>query len=175
MASSWDFGCSNHLCCVKWSMQTHINVVTVFSHYKIVNNLNPVQKVATIYHQVCCMCWGHPSVFHAAISLLNWYKMVCIANILHRLIWVKFISMLSMYVQSETQRHFHWRIIAFFNTKFYCSDVGGYHRHPQALAEVCRNMGICCCFRAVATRGKHLGFMLFLQHIHNRQAIWDIC
>ena len=26
--------------------------------------------------------------------------MTCMANILHRLIWVKFMSMLSMYVQS---------------------------------------------------------------------------
>ena len=54
----------------------------------------------------------HPSLFHAAISLLNWYKMACMANILHRLICVKFMSMFSMHVQSGTHRHFHWRIIA---------------------------------------------------------------
>ena len=38
--------------------------------------------------------------------------MACTANVLHRLIWVRFMSMLSMYVQSGTHRHFHWRIIA---------------------------------------------------------------
>ena len=44
-------------------------------------------------------------------------------------------------------------------TKSYCYDVCGYHRHPQTLAEIFRNMGICCVFRAVATRGKYPGFM----------------
>ena len=29
-----------------------------------------------------------------------------------------------------------------FNTKSYCSDVCGYHRRPQTLAEICRNMGL---------------------------------
>ena len=48
-----------------------------------------------------------------------------------------------------------------FNTKSYCSDVCGYHRCPQTLAEICRNMGICCSFRAVAARGKYMGFVLF--------------
>ena len=42
-----------------------------------------------------------------------------------------------------------------FNTKSYCSDVYGYHRCPQTLAEVYRNMGICYSFRAVATREKY--------------------
>ena len=32
-------------------------------------------------------------------------------DILHWLIWMKFISMLSMYVPFETYRHFRWRII----------------------------------------------------------------
>ena len=48
-----------------------------------------------------------------------------------------------------------------FNTEPFCSDVCGDHRRPQTLAEICRNMGICCCFRAVATRGKYPGFILF--------------
>ena len=46
------------------------------------------------------------------------------------------------------------------NTKSYCSDVCGYHRLPQTLAEICRNMGICCSFRAVATRGKYMFILL---------------
>ena len=58
------------------------------------NNLNPIQGVATICHQVRCMRWGHPSLFDAATSLLNWYKMACTANILHRHIWAKFMNML---------------------------------------------------------------------------------
>ena len=39
-----------------------------------------------------------------------------------------------------------------FNIEPFCSDVCGDHRRPQTLAEICRNMDICCGFRAVATR-----------------------
>ena len=139
------------------------------------------------------------------------------------------MSTLSMYVQSGTHRHFHWRIIAVLTqhndvikwkhfprywpfvrgthrspvnfpykcqwrgalmfslicvwingwvnnreagdlrrhrahydaivTKSYCSDVCEYDRRPQALTEICSNIGICCGFRAAAARGKYLGFM----------------
>ena len=40
--------------------------------------------------------------------------------------------------------------------------VCGYHRRPQTLAETCRNMSICFCFRAVAARVKYPGFMLLV-------------
>ena len=49
-----------------------------------------------------------------------------------------------------------------FNTKSYCSGVCGYHRRPQTLAEICRNMEIFCYLRAVAARGKYLGFVSLL-------------
>ena len=39
-----------------------------------------------------------------------------------------------------------------FNIEPFCSDLCGGHRRPQTLAEICRNMGICCGFRAVAAR-----------------------
>ena len=81
------------------------------------------------------MPWGHPSLFHAATHFLNWYKMVCRANVLHRLIWVKFMCMLSMYVQSGTQA-FSLKNYCGFNTKSYCSDACGYHWRPQTLAYV---------------------------------------
>ena len=64
------------------------------------NNLNPTWGIATISHQARCMGWGHQSLFHAASSLLNWYKMACMTNMLHRLIWVKFMSMLSMWMHN---------------------------------------------------------------------------
>ena len=94
---------------------------------------------------------GHPRLFHASISLLNWYKVACMGNILHRLIWMKFISMLSMHVQSGSHA-FSFKNCCGFKTKFYCSDVWGYHRCPRTLAEICRNMVICCCFRVVVAR-----------------------
>ena len=69
---------------------------------------NPVYGVATICHQVRCLRWGHPSLFHTATSLLIWYEMFCMRDISYRLIWMKFINMLSEYAQSGTHRHFNW-------------------------------------------------------------------
>ena len=101
------------------------------------------------------MCWGHPSLFHAATSLLNWYKMACMVNILHRIwwnLWACFLCVCNLE---------HWKTLknyCGFNTKSYCSGVCGYHQGPKTLAKICRN--ICCCFRAVAAREKYPGFML---------------
>ena len=47
-----------------------------------------------------------------------------------------------------------------FNIEPFCSDVCGDHRRPQTLAEMCRNMDICCGFRAVASRKKYSGLIL---------------
>ena len=63
------------------------------------HNLNPILGVATIRHQIRYMHWGHPSLLHAATSLLNWYKMTCLVNILYR---VKFMSMLSIYTHQKS-------------------------------------------------------------------------
>ena len=59
-----------------------------------------------ICHHLLC---SHPSLIHVAMSLLNWYKMACVVNILHRFIWMKFVSILFMYVHSGKHGHFHWR------------------------------------------------------------------
>ena len=72
----------------------------------------------------------------------------------------KFMNMLSMQVESGTQA-FLLKNYCGFNTKSYCSDVCGYNRRPETLAEICKNTGICCGFRAVAAMGKYPGFMLF--------------
>ena len=74
------------------------------------------------------MCLGHPSLFHAVTSLLNGYKM---GDISYRLKWMKFISMLSMYVRSGTHGHFYWRISVVWQKKSYCSDVYRYHCVPK--------------------------------------------
>ena len=46
------------------------------------------------------------------------------------------------------------------NIEPFRSDVYGDHRRPKTLVEICRNIGICCGFRAVAARGKYPGFIL---------------
>ena len=76
------------------------------------NYADPVYGVATICHQVRCLCWGHPSLFHTATSFLIWYKMFCMRYISYRLIWMKCINMLSVYAQSGTHKRFNWWIIA---------------------------------------------------------------
>ena len=76
------------------------------------NYANPVYNVSTICHQVCCLRWGHPSLFHTATSLFIWYKMFRMRDISYRLIWMKFINMLSVFAQCGTHRHFNWWIIA---------------------------------------------------------------
>ena len=58
------------------------------------NYTNPIYGVATICHQVHCLCWGHSSLFHTATFLLIWYKMFCMRDISCRLVWMKFINML---------------------------------------------------------------------------------
>ena len=75
------------------------------------NYANPVYGVATICHQVLWLRWGHPSLFHTATSLLIWYKMFCVRDISHRLIWMEFINKLSVYAQSEMHSRFNWWII----------------------------------------------------------------
>ena len=116
------------------------------------NYANPVYGVATICQQVRFLRWGHPSLFHIATALLIWYKMFCMREISYRLIWMKFKNRLSVYVQPGTHRCVNWWIIG-FNIEPFCSDVCADHRRPQTLAEICRNMGICCGFRAVAASG----------------------
>ena len=72
------------------------------------NYANPVYGVATICHQVRWLRWGHPSLFHIATSLLILYKMFCVRDISHRLIWIKFINMFSVFAQSGTDSRFNW-------------------------------------------------------------------
>ena len=55
-----------------------------------------------------------------------------------------------------------------FNIEPLCSDVCGDHRRPQTLAEICRNMCICCGFRAVAARDKYPGFILLVDTLQWR-------
>ena len=45
------------------------------------NYADPLYGVATICHQVRCLRWGHPSLFHTAMSLLIWYKNFCMRDI----------------------------------------------------------------------------------------------
>ena len=63
----------------------------------ISNYADPLYGVATICQQVRCLRWGHPSLIHTAMSLLIWYKMFCLRDISYRLIWMKYINMLSVY------------------------------------------------------------------------------
>ena len=64
--------------------------------------------------------WGHPSHFHTATTLLIRYEMLCMREISYRLIWMKFINMLSVCAQCGTHRRFNWWIIAVLTLLFWC-------------------------------------------------------
>ena len=104
--------------CLKTAIIAYLYLCGIFgiichwSSYYSSNYANPVYGVATIRHQVRCLRWGHPSLFHTATSLLMWYKMLCVRDISYKLIWMKFMNTLSVYTQSGTDRRFNWRIIA---------------------------------------------------------------
>ena len=72
------------------------------------NYANPIYCFATICHQVPWLRWGNSSLFHTATSLLIWYKIFCVRDISHRLIWMEFINMFSVYAQSGTHSRFNW-------------------------------------------------------------------
>ena len=73
----------------------------------------PRINVASVRDQIRCIRWGQTSLFlcNHVSDVLNCYKKACMGNIIHRLIWMKFISMFSMYVQFGTYMYFRWRII----------------------------------------------------------------
>ena len=93
------------------SHESSLHVIDLL-YFATHNYANPVYGVVTVCHQVRCLRWGHPSLFHTTTSLLNWYKMLCVRDISYRLIWMEFINMFSVYAQSETHRRFNWWIIA---------------------------------------------------------------
>ena len=124
-----------------------------------VNYANPIYGIATICHQVRWSHWGHPSLFHTTTSLLIWKK-----NVLHE----RYI--MQTYLNEIYKHAFRvctiWYAQAFqlmnycgFNIQPFCCDVCEDHRRPQTLAEMCRNMGICCGFRSMTAKVKYLGFM----------------
>ena len=114
-----------------------------------------------------------------------------VRDISYRLIWMKFTNMLSVYAQSGTHRRLNRMNYCGFNIERFCSDVCEDHWRPQTLAEIYRNMVICCGFMVVAARGKYPGFILLLTSrdvsvrgtsfrtldwtFHQRTQLWQVC
>ena len=98
--------------------------------------------------------------FLCSLVSLNWYRMVSMGDILFRLLWIKFINMLSLYVQSRTHRAHSLMSYCSFNIWPYCSEVCGYQQSPQTLTAICRNMNICGLVSGSARYGKKYLFHL---------------
>ena len=206
--------------------------MTTVWHLAIEYSKHPVRHC----HQVCCMRRGHQSLFHAATSCINWYKMARVGDIhldeiykhafylcaiwdtqafslknycsfntlrprqdgrhfpddilkcifLNENVWISLTISLKCVRKVRIFHHWfrqwlgadqgtshclsqwwlaYWRIYASLGLNELTQsptvlDVCGYHRCPQTLAEICRNMGICCGFRAVADREKYSMFIL---------------
>ena len=95
------------------------------------NYANPLYGVPIICHQVRCLRWGHPHLFHTATSLFISYKRFCMRDISYWLIWMKFISMLSVYMQSGMHRCFNWWIIAVLTSNpsvLMCVEISDAHK-----------------------------------------------
>ena len=116
---------------------------------------------------------GHPSLFQVTTSLLNWREMAYM-NILQTHLGKIYDHAFYVCVIWDTQA-FSLKNHCGFNTISYCSDVCGYHRQPQPLAELCRDMSICCGFRAVAARGNIRGSILLIQLIIGSCCITFLC
>ena len=70
------------------------------------NYVNPVFCVATVCHQVRCMCWGHLGHFHRAISHLKWYRIiVCMRYSACTFCQMKSINMFFIFLQPGVPRH----------------------------------------------------------------------
>ena len=82
---------SSHMCAESVSPHKVCKALDLTSSYTT-NYANPVYGVATISHQVRCLRWGHPSLFHTATSLLIRCKMFCMRDISYRLIYRHWLS-----------------------------------------------------------------------------------
>ena len=71
------------------------------------------------------------------------------------------LSCMHYFISLQITQAYSFKNDCSFNRKNYCSNARRYHHCPQTLAEIYRNMSIWCSFRAVATREKYLGFILF--------------
>ena len=87
---------------------------------------NPVLGLVIICYQVRCMRWSHPSLFH---------RVPCRGYISHRLIWMKSITCFLRMCYLVRTGIFIVELFPFI-AKPYCSDICGYHRCPQTLAEI---------------------------------------
>ena len=134
------------------SHSSQLNITVSNVECSIRNYANPVYGFATICHQVRCLRWGHPSLIYTATSLLIRYKMFYMRDISYRLISVDEIYKHALVCVFWDAQAFYLMNCCGFNIEPFCSDVCGDHRRPQTLAEICRNMGICCGFRAAAAR-----------------------
>ena len=117
--------------------------------FPIHNTPNPICDVATVCHQVCC--GGLLSLFHKGMSLLNWYKMVCMGGLSYAFIQTKPKNIFFMYLQSWMPWHLHCKFILLLTKKpiYVCV----YQKYSWTIAEICNNMGTYDdVFKAVATR-----------------------
>ena len=124
------------------------------------NYVNPVCCVATVCHQVCCICWGHLGHFHRAIYRLKWYKIVCMRYLGCTFSQMKSINMFSMYLRFAiwSSQTFSLEMYCSLNIEPHCFHVYVCQCWPQTLAAICRTMGYSECFHAASNGKIYLGF-----------------
>ena len=88
------------------------------SHYmnqcwNIVQYVNPLCCVVTVFHQVHCMYWGHMGHFHGAISHLKWHKIVCMRYLACTFCQMKSINIFPCICNLEFPDIFVWDLLWF--------------------------------------------------------------
>ena len=68
----------------------------IVNYHITCSTLNHVCCVATVCHQICCMCWGHLGDIHRALSHWNWYKIPCRRDVAFTFSQLKSLNMFSM-------------------------------------------------------------------------------
>ena len=141
------------------------------SHYLGLNELMPskgIWSACIMEHQYsqphikCChsfppgslhVQWAFES-FSKGMSLLNWYKIVCMGKLSYAYIWIKSMHMFFKFDLGFPD-FFIWGSVVVFNLEPYCLYVCIYQGWPQTLVEIYRNMVICDIFNN-SCQGKYI-------------------
>ena len=107
-----------------WS-PSHWSPNSLVPQYTIGTHWSPISLVPSL-NGPRCMRWSHPSLFH---------RVPCRGYISHRLIWMKSITCFLRMCYLVRTGIFIVELFPFI-AKPYCSDICGYHKCPQTLAEI---------------------------------------
>ena len=103
--------------------------------------LSTLYVVLPLFANWFAACTGGMRVPFTETSHLNWYKMVCVRDLVLTISQMKFLTCLPCVANLG-----HLKIYCTLNTEPHCFHVYVYQCSPQTLVAICWNMGICNVF-----------------------------